>query len=305
MKNTVLFVCTGNTCRSPMCAALFNAKYSTNTSLYAVSAGLYSDGTPISKNAVIALSDYGIVSSSDNNYEHHVSHTVTEDDIASASFVYGVTASHVLQLKMMFPAYSDKIYPLPRYISDPFGGNIEAYKSCLCDIDNALSELYPTSENKNSSVVTITEASDSLIEDILAIENEAFSCPWSKRSFQEAFESDNITIYVAQNEEGQLCGFACIMAIDFEAELLNIAVSKRFRRMGIGDALLQHSLDEVKNKNVTDVFLEVRMSNIAAQELYNKHGFEALGIRKKYYSDPTEDAVIMKKVLNNNSIKEK
>lgn len=145
--------------------------------------------------------------------------------------------------------------------------------------------------------MNILEATPDMLDDILRLENEAFTCPWSAQSFHEAFEAENITIYAAQTEDGILCGFACLMVIDYEAELLNIAVSNAFRRQGIADALMKRLLSDASRKKVTDVFLEVRFSNIAAQGLYDKHGFEKLGIRKKYYTNPSEDAIVMRKVL--------
>lgn len=301
--NTILFVCTGNTCRSPMCAALFNKKYSENTSLHAISAGLFADGSPISRNAVTALHEAAISSDANNDYANHISRTVAEEDIASASHVYGVTPSHAMQLMMRFPEYKDKISALPLPISDPFGSDVDGYKSCLSDIDAALALLFDSSadssdDTQESSGISVKKATDAMFDDILALENEAFSCPWSAQSFREAFESDNITIYSAHTSDGKLCGFACLMVIDYEAELLNIAVAKAQRRQGIGDMLMRHLIGEAEKKNVTDIFLEVRQSNEAAQKLYEKHGFEALGVRKKYYTSPVEDAVVMRKVMN-------
>lgn len=146
-KDEVLFVCTGNTCRSPMCAALYNRKYAGLTSV-GLSAGLSADGLPISKNAVLALREHGVQSDSYNNYESHISRTVTREMLESASIVVGVSSSHAMTLIMRFPEFASKITSFARDITDPFGGDEECYKRCLADIDIALGEMFAS--NKGS-----------------------------------------------------------------------------------------------------------------------------------------------------------
>lgn len=140
-RDTVLFVCTGNTCRSPMCAALFNSKYAGLTH-HALSAGLFADRSPISENAVFALESMGVRKTSDNDYSAHVSHTVTEADLENSTLVVGVSSSHALNLIMRFPQYASKITSLPIEISDPYGGDIDDYKMCLFNIDKALGIMF-------------------------------------------------------------------------------------------------------------------------------------------------------------------
>ena len=141
-KQTVLFVCTGNTCRSPMCAALFNDRYAGLTH-HAVSAGLMADGSPISANAVSALENADVPSRKpDNDYKSHVSRTVTEEMMEQANIVVGVTSSHAMQLMMRFPSCASKITVMPTEISDPFGGNLARYEACLADIDRALKTAF-------------------------------------------------------------------------------------------------------------------------------------------------------------------
>ncbi len=140
-KNEILFVCTGNTCRSPMCVALFNDRYAGLTD-HAVSAGIVADGSTISANAAAALEALGIRSTVDNNYRSHISHTVTESDLERADKVVCVSSNHMMILMMKYPAYASKINALPFSISDPYGGDIDDYKKCLADIDSALSEMF-------------------------------------------------------------------------------------------------------------------------------------------------------------------
>ena len=141
-KDTVLFVCTGNTCRSPMCAALFNDRYAGLTR-HAVSAGLMADGSPISENAVRALEHADVPSRKpDNDYKSHVSRTVTAEMMEHADIVVGVTSSHAMQLMLRFPAYASKIAVMPAEISDPYGGNLARYEACLADIGRALNTAF-------------------------------------------------------------------------------------------------------------------------------------------------------------------
>ena len=136
------------------------------------------------------------------------------------------------------------------------------------------------------------------IDDILQIEHSSFTDPWSKSSFEEAINSDNITVYSVTNDNGNMVGFSCLLMIDYEAEILNIAVDRNSRNQGIGTLLATHMINICRSNGVEDIFLEVRESNVSARALYVKLGFAEIGKRKKYYSNPSEDAILMKLSLN-------
>lgn len=135
-----LFVCTGNTCRSPMAAALFNAFW--NKRAVASSAGLAASGEPISDNAYRALTSRGIASVPTNNFAGHISLQVSEAMLRAASRVYGISQRHQMALISAFPEFAEKIFALPKDIPDPYGGDIQTYRHCLSMIEEALTEEF-------------------------------------------------------------------------------------------------------------------------------------------------------------------
>ena len=137
-----LFVCSGNTCRSPMAAALFNYLFGKD-GRRATSAGLVATGAGISSGAEKALRDRGVPSTEDNDYIHHVSHNVTKEDIENARLVVAVTGFHATQLIMRFPEHATKISVLPEDVPDPYGGTDEEYAECLKTIEEMLTSVFP------------------------------------------------------------------------------------------------------------------------------------------------------------------
>ena len=151
----VCFVCTGNTCRSPMAEAVVNhlfrvppvctacdmSRVLSTPSVRATSAGLYGAGDPIAENAVRALREAGIPSTPDNDYENHISRPINPEIMETADLVVGLTESHALQLMGWFPQHASKITCMPRSIPDPFGGDEEDYRLCLAAITEGIREL--------------------------------------------------------------------------------------------------------------------------------------------------------------------
>ncbi len=138
----ILFVCTGNTCRSPMAAALFNhlscleqEGATDGRRLIATSAGLCADeGAPITKTAVMALEEAQIPSRPGNDYAAHRAQKVTREMVEAAILVVGITARHAFQLTLRYPEHASKITAFPLDISDPFGGDLARYRDCLAEL---------------------------------------------------------------------------------------------------------------------------------------------------------------------------
>ena len=138
----------------------------------------------------------------------------------------------------------------------------------------------------------IRRADEGDIDAIAAMEILCFSDPWSRESVAAEFSGLNPTRYYAAEEEGTLIGYAGVWEICPEGYITNVAVHPGHRRKGVASALLAQLLADEETAGITDVTLEVRVSNEAAIALYSSFGFETKGLRKKYYSDG-EDALIM------------
>lgn len=130
------------------------------------------------------------------------------------------------------------------------------------------------------------------VEEVADIEQKVFSMPWSKEAFLDTL-TKNMTIYVVARKAGKIAGY-CGAWISFEeADIMNVAISKEYRRQGIAEQMLLFLMEKAKEKGVERFTLEVRESNIAAINLYEKLGFKSVGIRKNFYSKPQENANIM------------
>ena len=130
------------------------------------------------------------------------------------------------------------------------------------------------------------------LDEILAIENQLFSVPWSRTGMMAELENRDVC-FAAARVEGRIAGFAVLHSFGDEAELFNIAVSPAFQRRGIGRQLMEKVCRWAEESGVERIFLEVRVSNAAARRLYREYGFENAGLRKGYYDRPKEDAVLM------------
>jgi ribosomal-protein-alanine N-acetyltransferase len=140
--------------------------------------------------------------------------------------------------------------------------------------------------------IKIIYMSEDHIDDILTVENSSFKIPWSRQSFLDEL-SNKFAIYISAQASGRIIGYAGMWKVFDEGHITNVAVHPDLRGQGVGSLLVAKLLEISEAEEITALTLEVRRSNIAAQHLYAKFGFEASGVRKAYYADNGEDAIIM------------
>lgn len=131
------------------------------------------------------------------------------------------------------------------------------------------------------------------IDSVLKIDALSFPTPWSRESFERELEINKFAKYVVARKDGIVIGYAGMWLILDEGHITNIAVHPEYRKIGAGNLLLEALIEICRIESANSLTLEVRKSNLVAQNLYKKYGFLEQGIRKGYYGDNKEDAVIM------------
>ena len=135
------------------------------------------------------------------------------------------------------------------------------------------------------------------IDQVYQIELDSFSIPWTRGDFVNELKN-KITIYIVAMEGQEVIGYAGMWHVVNEGHIVNVAVKEERRCQGVGSRLIEKFVEIAREKEMMGLTLEVRMSNAAGQRLYHKYGFKAEGIRRRYYADTGEDAVIMWKYMD-------
>lgn len=134
------------------------------------------------------------------------------------------------------------------------------------------------------------------IDQVVEIEKQSFPTPWSTFAFTCEILDNNFANYLVltpENDRSCIIGYGGMWIILDESHVTNIAISPSYRGKGLGEYLLRQMIVTALAKGAEKMTLEVRVSNTNAQKLYKRLGFEAAGIRKGYYVDNNEDAIIM------------
>ena len=157
--------------------------------------------------------------------------------------------------------------------------------------------LQPSASRLEPCAVIVRPMAGADLGAVEAIESENPS-PWSAGQLASERDQAGGWQFVAEvGASGLVCGFVCGRSCLGEAELLKIAVSREYRRQGIGAQLVAHTLSYLAEEKVERCFLELRAANLPALALYERFGFCRAGLRKKYYTSPSDDAILMAKSL--------
>ena len=140
--------------------------------------------------------------------------------------------------------------------------------------------------------IRVERMTTSDVMQVYALERSCFTAPWDLSSYYREMQNPT-AYYLVVRVNDRLAGYGGMWAIGDEAHVVTLAVQRDYRRRGLGRLLLQGLLAEARRRGVTQVTLEVRVSNVAAQGLYAQFGFHVIGHRRRYYPDNGEDAAVM------------
>ena len=140
----------------------------------------------------------------------------------------------------------------------------------------------------------ITKMEQDHIPQIAELEKICFNDPWSENSISSEL-NNRLSCWLVAMEEDVVVGYVGSQTVLGETDMMNIAVHPNYRKCGIATELINTLISVLSGQGSHSLMLEVRMSNEPAKRLYTNLGFEAVGIRKNYYRNPKEDALILRK----------
>ena len=282
----LLFVCTGNTCRGIMAAAMFEKmlKEAQIDDVMVETAGLAaSEGALPAKEAINAMGKKGI------DISGYRAKPLTNELLKKADFIVCMSEAHRNTLRLTVDPV--KIISLSRDILDPDGGDAETYSRCASEIARCLPELFI----KRVAVRAVPMAEEH-IKDVVELEEKYFSHPWTEENIRSELSNDTARFFVAV-AGGKVIGYIGANNNFGEVYITDIAVDGKARHRGAAMVLMNKLVCTSYRDKADFISLEVRKSNINAVSFYKICGFTVQGERPGFYTAPEEDAIIMTKKL--------
>jgi ribosomal-protein-alanine N-acetyltransferase len=276
----IMFICSGNTCRSPLAEGLFK-KYLKENNINDIdvsSAGVGAfPGDAVSINSILVAVNRGV------DISEHRARNINPEHLLTTDLFFCMSDSH----KQVLLRHCDESKIVVLNVPDPYGRPIENYEECA----KMLESHFPLILEKIQSTVTIREMTEDDINSIAELEKECFSEPWSETSLRDELTNETARFYVLRDGKN-LLGYIGANNICNEVYITNVAVNSECRGKGYGKILVNHLIKQSEAERAFFITLEVRKSNENAIKLYEKCGFKLIGERKNFYSKPTEDALI-------------
>jgi len=272
----ILFLCTGNTCRSPMAAALFSRMAHVDTE----SAGLYAaEGQPAAAHMLALAEEYHV------NINGHRSRLVSFEMLEQAEFIVCLSAAHAMRVKDH--AAHEKIRVLGGGIADPFGGSLEEYRACAEEMNAAM----PSLRKDIFCPCRMVPAREEHLPAFVALQRAVFCPPASEERLRERLEAPRAHTLTALLGD-EVAGYISVDEISGEAFVDDVAVFPKYQRRGVGSALLARAEAGAILRGCEKIHLEAR-EHSPARALYAARGYREVGRRKDMYESPIEDGILM------------
>jgi len=144
-----------------------------------------------------------------------------------------------------------------------------------------------------NNTITFRKMTVEDLDDVIEVEVNSFATPWSREAFYNELTKNQFAHYLVAEVDEKVVGYCGVWIIVDEAHITNIALLPDYRGMKLGEALMGRIIEIARELGAIRITLEVRVSNERAQNLYRKFGFEEGALRKQYYTDNMEDALVM------------